>query len=85
MTLTINIWDRSAIVVVRWLNNMKVIPVAYNHIHLELDNGEILDINDGTSTPNSNNLMIQLSRPSDRYMIVYRGNDEAIEIRMVHK
>jgi hypothetical protein len=27
---------------------MKIISIAVNHIQLELDNGEVLDINDGT-------------------------------------
>jgi hypothetical protein len=28
---------------------MKIISVAFNHIQLELDNGEIIDVNDGTA------------------------------------
>jgi hypothetical protein len=27
---------------------MKIMSIAINHIQLELDNGEVLDINDGT-------------------------------------
>jgi hypothetical protein len=32
---------------------MKVIPIANNHISIELDNGETLDVNDGTFIPGS--------------------------------
>ena len=30
---------------------MKIIAVAFNHIQLELDNGEVIDVNDGTAVP----------------------------------
>ncbi len=47
---------------------MKVIPVAINHIFLELDNGEIIDVNDGTSVPKGA-LTIRLADPTERYII----------------
>lgn len=48
---------------------MKVQPVAINHILLHLDNGEILDINDGTLTPSGGILAVRLTDPTDKQMI----------------
>lgn len=48
---------------------MKVTPIAYNHIHIELDNGEILDVNDGTKAPKGG-IRIQLIKPTDFRMVV---------------
>ena len=60
---------------------MKVTPVAYNHIHMELDNGEILDVNDGTSATDGA-VLIKLSHPTDRFLVVRENNEEYIRIEL---
>ncbi len=46
---------------------MKVIPLAVNHIAIELDNGEVLDVNDGTKVDNT--VTIRLESPTQRRMV----------------
>ena len=47
---------------------MNVIPIATNHIAVELDNGEVLDINDGSKVDNA--VTIRLESPTQRRMVV---------------
>jgi len=49
---------------------MKITPMANNHIHLELDNGDILDINDGTNTEGLGILAIKNTIPANYDMVV---------------
>ena len=44
---------------------MKIQPLAYNHIQIRLDNGETLDINDGTKI-HKGNVTIKLLDPTKR-------------------
>ncbi len=62
---------------------MKVQPIAFNHILLFLDNGEILDINDGTGVPKGA-LTIKLSTPTKRQLIVSTSTtyDGAVRLLM---
>ena len=48
---------------------MKITPVAINHCLLELDNGEILDVNDGTAVPKGT-ITLRLLEPTENRMIV---------------
>ncbi|KKN75197.1 hypothetical protein LCGC14_0383560 [marine sediment metagenome] len=59
---------------------MKIQPVAINHILIYLDNGETLDINDGTLTPSGGTLNMVLPPPTDRFMVVKENNSELIKI-----
>ena len=59
---------------------MKIQPIATNHIHIHLDNGEILDINDGTLVPSGGFLNIMLVRPTNKYLVVKSNTSEIIQI-----
>ncbi len=48
---------------------MKVLSMALNHIVLELDNGELIDVNDGTSVPKGV-LTMKLQDPTTKRLIV---------------
>ncbi|KKK80842.1 hypothetical protein LCGC14_2819450 [marine sediment metagenome] len=48
---------------------MKIIPVALNHCIIELDNGEFLDVNDGTSVPKGT-VVFKLMDPTEKRLIV---------------
>ena len=48
---------------------MKITPIAYNHCIIELDNGEVIDVNDGTKIPKGL-LTLKLKSPTDKRMIV---------------
>ena len=64
---------------------MKVQPIAFNHILLHLDNGEILDINDGTSAPTYGQLNIVLPPPSNKFMLIKENTEELIKIEFRSK
>jgi len=64
---------------------MKVQPIAFNHIYLHLDNGEIIDVNDGTSSPSYGILSLTLSIPSDKSMAIKESNLELIKIEFKEK
>ena len=48
---------------------MKIIPVALNHCIIELDNGEFLDVNDGTSV-SKGTVILKLMDPTEKRLIV---------------
>ncbi len=48
---------------------MKIILMATNYILLKLDNGEIIDVNDGTSVPKGA-LTVKLKEPTKMKMII---------------
>ena len=60
---------------------MKVQPIAVNHIHLILDNGDIIDVNDGSSTKEGY-LTLRLGYPTDehKFMIVKENREDYIKI-----
>ncbi len=47
---------------------MKIIPIAKNRCFIQLDNGEILDFNDGSSVPKGT-VTIQLMSPTVARMV----------------
>ena len=62
---------------------MKIISVAANHIIIELDNGEFIDINDGTSVFRGT-VTLKLMDPTDKRLIVMTSMtyDAAVRISM---
>jgi len=64
---------------------MKVQPIAFNHIYLHLDNGEVIDVNDGTSTPSNGTLNLALTFSSDKLMAIGETNPELIKIEFKEK
>lgn len=61
---------------------MQIIPQSFNHIKLILDNGEILDINDGTKTKNGN-FIVKLDEPTHAILVplLSVSYDAAIRIK----
>lgn len=47
---------------------MKITPVANNRVQLKLDNGEVLDIMDGTIVPSGGLVLVSLSHPTSCYL-----------------
>ena len=62
---------------------MKIVPVAINHVLVHLDNGEILDINDGTSTKEGT-FNVRLEEPTERRITAVTSitYDSTIRIKM---
>ena len=48
---------------------MKIIPVAFNHCIIELDNGEFIDANDGTLAPKGT-FTLKLMEPTEKRLII---------------
>lgn len=64
---------------------MKVIPLAINHVELELENGAILDVNDGTSVRKIGMLTITAAKKSPRSMINLADLSDKVQIVSVLK
>jgi hypothetical protein len=63
---------------------MKIIAVANNHIKLELDNGELVDVNDGTAIIRGERIGI-LSIKNDRTMRMCCDCSEYNTVRLTFK
>ncbi|KKM96411.1 hypothetical protein LCGC14_1178380 [marine sediment metagenome] len=63
---------------------MKIEGMATNRVLIHLDNGEILDVNDGTGT-SGGTINISKCYLTDRYLYIVENNDEHIKIGMNKK
>ncbi len=61
---------------------MKILPVAINHCIIELDNGERLDINDGSSVLGGY-VNIQLLEPTKRRLVVCTSTQYDATVRLL--
>ena len=60
---------------------MRIQPIAINHIEVTLDNGVLLDINDGTFARSGGSMKI--STQSDLYMMSVREERNNLSIRFI--
>ncbi len=60
---------------------MKIIPIAFNHCIIELDNGEKLDVNDGTSVLKGT-VTLKLIDPTEKRLIVVTSTIYDASVRL---
>ena len=60
---------------------MKIIPVAINHCFIELDNGEIIDANDGTAVPKGT-LTLRLLEPTKKRLVTATSLEYDASVRL---
>ncbi len=61
---------------------MKITPIAANHCRIELDNGELLDVNDGSSVQGGY-VNIQLMEPTKRRLVVCTSTQYDATVRLL--